>query len=182
MAAECDEVPAPLNLLRRRPLYLVRASETDALTSLPAVPTARAADEEIARSGRGPSCLALVEVDHMERIEDAHDVVLRAMAVRARDAIRDSDVLVRYAGDRFLLVLSGTDADGAMLAADRVRAEAAASPVATASGPLSVTVSIGLAEIALDESLAAAISRADSSLLRAQASAGDRVVLETSAA
>ena len=62
-----------------------------------------------------------------------------------RDATRDSDVLARYGGDEFTAILPETDAQGAMIVAERVRSAVLEHPFASEVGTIPVTVSIGVA-------------------------------------
>jgi diguanylate cyclase (GGDEF)-like protein len=93
--------------------------------------------------------LALLDVDHFKRINDTHghaagDAVLQAVAQRLQDGLRGSDVLVRWGGEEFLLLLPGCDAAALQGPVGRALARLGQAPVPLPAGePLRVTASAG---------------------------------------
>ena len=88
------------------------------------------------RSG-APLALLLVDVDHFKRVNDSHghligDDVLRALATELRQQVRESDVVGRFGGEEFTVLLPRTDADGACRIAERLRSSAGLLSVAAA--------------------------------------------------
>ncbi|HEY8607786.1 MAG TPA: GGDEF domain-containing protein [Noviherbaspirillum sp.] len=78
------------------------------------------------RQGRRPACLALVDIDWFKRINDGHghaagDEVLRGFAQAGRAVLRAGDVLARWGGEEFLLLLPDTDLDQARGVVERLR-------------------------------------------------------------
>ncbi len=135
-----------------------------------------------ARQGEG-FCLALIDIDHFKRINDTWghatgDDVLRASADLMRGAVRASDLLARWGGEEFLLLLPHTDKSVAQPVLERMRAQMAALPLDHIDPGLRVTFSVGLAAWRPGESVAAALERADRALYRAKADGRDRVVQE----
>ncbi len=127
-----------------------------------------------------PLAVVMLDVDHFKRINDryghfAGDEVLRELA-RAVDArIRDSDVLGRFGGEEFVLVLPDTDPEQAMAFAERLRAGIADTDIEIDDDTLACTVSIGVA--VLSEhclSLEQLLTRADEALFRAKAKGRNR--------
>jgi two-component system cell cycle response regulator len=112
--------------------------------------------EELARCRREDTALTclMIDVDYFKRINDRHghlagDDVLRQVAHRIEGQVRGSDVAARYGGEEFVILLPGTGRDAGGLLAERIRravAEEAVTLTGGASEPLSVTVSIGVAE------------------------------------
>jgi diguanylate cyclase (GGDEF)-like protein/PAS domain S-box-containing protein len=109
------------------------------------------ASHEIARSARfqRPVTLLMIDVDHFKRINDTHghlvgDTVLLDIALKLKANLRQSDILARYGGEEFILLMPETDQVQAWLGAERLRKIIAAATFTSDSGPLSVTVSIGL--------------------------------------
>lgn len=109
---------------------------------------------EIARARREgqPLSLCMADVDYFKRYNDtlghlAGDDCLRALArVLAQSAVRPGDMASRYGGEEFVLVLFGTDEAGALVVAERVRANVEALGLPHPSSPLGVlTVSLGVA-------------------------------------
>ena len=129
---------------------------------------------EIALAVRHGRLLALarVDVDHFKAINDTHghqagDAVLAEVARRLAATVRGGDELARWGGDEFVAILPGTDRNGALHAAERLRAAVAAAPIAIAGGELAVTVSVGWAHWVGDtpDDL---LARADRALYRAK--------------
>lgn len=174
-------------LLRARVDVLVTSlagvARTDPLTGLP---NRRAYDElidsEIARADRTGDGLALVmaDVDHFKRINDRFghpvgDAVLQQVADHLRRSGRRADVAARVGGEEFVLVLPNTDAQGAVLVAERLRMSLRRS---FAREPLQVTMSFGIASYPGDGSDAPALFQAaDTALLAAKTDGRDRVVV-----
>jgi diguanylate cyclase (GGDEF)-like protein len=110
------------------------AARTDAKTGLlNASAWQREAGAEITRAlrGGGPLALLLVDIDHFKRVNDMHghlvgDRVLHQLADELGHEVRDSDVLGRFGGEEFVVLLPGSDADEACRAAERLRVRAAA--------------------------------------------------------
>jgi diguanylate cyclase (GGDEF)-like protein len=125
--------------------------------------------------------LCLLDVDHFKAINDelghsAGDAVLKELPALAAAGLRGIDVFGRFGGEEFLLILPGTLLEGARAAAERVRRaiEAARFP---GLGERPVTVTIGVAEYARREDIAALLARADRALYAGKASGRNRVVL-----
>jgi diguanylate cyclase (GGDEF)-like protein len=94
--------------------------------------------------------VARVDVDHFKRINDTYghdagDEVLIEVARRLASAVRGGDLLARWGGDEFVAILPDTDREGAMRAAERLRAAVAAAPVEVEGASADVTVSVGWA-------------------------------------
>lgn len=125
-----------------------------------------------------PSELAvlMIDVDHFKGINDTlghlrGDQVLRAVANSITQSVRPEDLVFRFGGEEFLVVLAGVDVTVATLAADRIRTHV--SELATAVP--SVTVSIGVALRHPHEDYEALVARADDALYRAKLKGRNRV-------
>ena len=105
---------------------------------------------ERARRHHQPLAVISCDLDNFKRINDtfgheAGDEILQAFALRACNCVRQGiDWVARSGGEEFVIVLPETDLRGASRAAERIRAVLASHPVTTASGPLAVTVSMGV--------------------------------------
>jgi diguanylate cyclase (GGDEF)-like protein/PAS domain S-box-containing protein len=135
--------------------------------------------DEVAHTERygAPLSLLLLDVDHFKQYNDAFghpagDDVLRRVARLLEADIRNTDTAARYGGEEFVIILPQTDADGAHVIAERVRAAIEAAPW----DGRSVTVSIGVCTFALTtHTPAAMLACADAALYRSKADGRNRV-------
>ena len=136
--------------------------------------------ERSRRSGR-PAVLVILDIDHFKNINDRHghpagDAVLRAIAQVLREACRGTDVVARYGGDEFLLVLPELRLPAVEAVADRIRHRLDTLIVEGAPGA-SCTVSLGAAEATAEMAdVEDWIQQADAALYRAKAAGRDRFV------
>ncbi|MGB5733746.1 MAG: GGDEF domain-containing protein [Thiohalocapsa sp.] len=137
-------------------------------------------ERELMKADRHGSSLALTmfDIDHFKAINDrfghqAGDRVLVALAERARGLMRDYDMVSRWGGEEFIVLLPDTDLNGALRLAERLRAEIASMGVPDVG---KVTCSFGVAERREGESMDSLINRADAALYQAKDAGRDRVV------
>lgn len=105
--------------------------------------------ERSRRHGR-PLCLLILDVDNFKAINDrfghgAGDELLRSIAQQCRTCLRKTDILGRYGGDEFVILLCETDAGGATEIAERIRRAIEAAALEIAGNRISVSVSVGVA-------------------------------------
>lgn len=120
--------------------------------------------------------IALFDIDHFKQINDelGHlhgDRVLRDLAGLFDDSIRETDLIARYGGEEFVVVMPHTDAAGAGVFAERLRARV--------EDQLAITVSGGVAEARLGDCQEDLIARADAALYEAKADGRNRVFADT---
>ncbi|WP_338071799.1 GGDEF domain-containing protein [Acidovorax temperans] len=134
------------------------------------------------RSG-SPLLIAQLDIDHFKVVNDTHghaagDLVLQSFADTVRRNVRDTDVLARWGGEEFVLLLCDTPAADAVALMERLRqaVQAMQVPVAQGGQPITVTVSIGLARHTPADPLAGTLERADRALYAAKAGGRNRVV------
>jgi diguanylate cyclase (GGDEF)-like protein len=161
----------------------VELAERDALTGL--LNRRRATemlDHHASQASRGGTfAVALLDIDHFKRINDGHghvagDVVLQRFAAAAQAMLREGDLLARWGGEEFLLLLPAATADAALALARRVREGTAALTVPVPSGAaLAFTVSVGVAALRAGESATSVLERADAALYLAKAGGRNRV-------
>jgi diguanylate cyclase len=138
--------------------------------------------EELAVRGRPEPLmsLALMDIDHFKLINDVHghgigDAVLHRFGECAQTAVRLGDMLARWGGEEFLLVMPATSATEAIAAMARVRQALRASFDDIAPG-LVVTFSAGVSECTGARDLESAIARADAAMYEGKREGRDRVV------
>jgi diguanylate cyclase (GGDEF)-like protein len=144
------------------------------------------AKEERRRSPGISTCLALLDIDFFKQINDRHghatgDEVLRRFAAAARAELRSGDVLARWGGEEFLLMLPDTEEQAAQAVVERIRTRVGALRVEGAGGKnmlggRRISFSAGLTPRRGAEALADTISRADKALYQAKSSGRDRVL------
>ncbi|KRD27390.1 diguanylate cyclase [Acidovorax sp. Root267] len=129
-----------------------------------------------------PLCLAVLDIDHFKRINDelghlGGDEVLRTFARIAQQGVRGGDVFGRYGGEEFLLIFPGTSLLPALNTCERIRAQV---ETHAWSGLLKgrVTVSIGVTQYILGESVLEFFSRADTAMYMAKEGGRNQVVVE----
>jgi diguanylate cyclase (GGDEF)-like protein len=124
----------------------------------------------------------MVDIDHFKKVNDTHghhtgDQVIRTVARRLTDAIRGTDILGRYGGEEFALILPDVG-DSALAIAERLRAAIATSPVDTDAGPLPITISVGVAHLTeADGDAEILLANADKALYTAKKGGRNRVIL-----
>jgi diguanylate cyclase (GGDEF)-like protein len=135
------------------------------------------------RYGHSLSALML-DIDHFKTINDTYghaigDVILRTVARRCRQNIRDVDILGRYGGEEFAILLPETDLPAARQTAERLRQSVAETPVPTERGDIAVTISLGVARATESTSdVAALLDRADAALYAAKRAGRNCVMSE----
>jgi len=142
-------------------------------------------DEELRRGGDAPS-VALLDIDFFKQINDTRghaggDAVLQAFAATVRGALRERDVVARWGGEEFLVMLPHTTPAGAQVVIDRVRAAVAAAPVALEGARLQVRFSAGIARHASGDTASHTIGRADAALYAAKSRGRDCSVVDAAA-
>lgn len=123
----------------------------------------------------------LVDMDHFKQINDRHghqigDDALRHFVTVTEACLRKHDVLGRMGGEEFAIFLPQTNRDDAQRVSERLRAMVAAQPLMSERGPVSLTVSIGMAMCHPGELPENALNRADQAMYQAKEAGRNRVV------
>ncbi|WP_322761721.1 GGDEF domain-containing protein [Frankia sp. Cr2] len=183
----------PALLLQRGLLHaeLLAAARTDAKTRLASPAYWREVAEReatrVRRAGR-PMSVLIVDIDHFKRVNDQFghltgDVVLAAVADALRAATRPRDLVGRFGGEEFVVLLCEVDLDNAAHAAERIRRQVAGMRCrvdgrSAGAVIVSVTVSVGVATASGTEvDLPILLETADAALYRAKADGRNRVRL-----
>jgi diguanylate cyclase (GGDEF)-like protein len=143
------------------------------------------AERELARARRAgqPLSIVMLDIDNFRAINDKHgskvgDEVLQRFTDLLRSALRKEDMLVRFGGDEFVVLLPEVPGPGAVVVAGRIRRTVAAAPIEVGAGQFAVTASLGVAA-RLDEgpeSMDGLLDRAGSALSLAKERGRNRVV------
>jgi diguanylate cyclase (GGDEF)-like protein len=159
---------------------LERLASADPLTGLA---NRRGGEKDIsaeisrARRQNTPLSCVLLDIDHFKDVNDtfghqAGDYVLREISALLRRTVRAYDVLVRWGGEEFLVVLPGVEQEQALKLAERIRAAIENLPLAGIGG---VTASVGVACLGTDYSFEAMFAAADRRLYSAKSSGRNTV-------
>jgi len=124
------------------------------------------------RTGQ-PLSVAVLDLDGFKRINDTYghsggDLVLKTFAQLTRDTLRTTDVMGRWGGEAFLLMLPDTSGEDAVECVERMRSRLARLSADAIAPGLRVTFSAGVADVQSAEALEAAIERADQAMYRAK--------------
>jgi len=128
-----------------------------------------------------PFSIMVFDIDHFKRVNDilGHDMgdqILKEVAARLVTNMRAIDVVSRYGGEEFMIAMPNTNADKALIAADRVRSLIAGTPIFVDGEALQITTSVGVAEVEQGESLRDVFKRADDALYKAKESGRNKAL------
>ncbi len=146
-------------------------------------------EAERARRTETPFSICMLDVDHFKQVNDQYghpigDSVLCEVVERINGSIRETDqighasdlnMVGRFGGEEFFLVLPVTPLEGARICAERVRDAMRSKAFETGSGEMSVTISGGIAEYQVGEDVEALIKRVDLALYKAKENGRDRI-------
>jgi len=143
------------------------------------------AEREMARARRAgqPLSIVMLDIDHFRAVNEKHghkvgDEVLARFADVVRSALRKEDMVVRYGGEEFVVLLPEVPGPGAVVVAGRIRRAVAGTEIEAAGGKFTLTASLGVAA-RLDEgpeSIDELLDRAGSALALAKERGRNRVV------
>lgn len=141
-----------------------------------------------ARRYAKPLSLLIMDLDHFKQINDrlghdAGDALLCLFVTCAKRILRGEDIFCRFGGEEFVALLPNASAEQARVAAERLRsafaAESAKTEIISADPSLTITVSIGIAELEPEEDIEDLLRRADVALYRAKNTGRNRSELAT---
>jgi diguanylate cyclase len=178
---------AEINRVQERARTLEREVLMDSLTG---IHNRRAYEqrihEEFARYSRYGMTYSLVlfDVDHFKKLNDqyghrAGDKCLKEIINRVKSCTRNTDFIARYGGEEFVIVLTGTNKEGAYVVAEKVRAVIERTRFCFQDKTLPVTISLGVAEISpSDRDVDSVFARADNAMYRAKGEGRNRVCVD----
>jgi diguanylate cyclase (GGDEF)-like protein len=127
-----------------------------------------------------PLSLLMLDLDHFKRVNDRHghiagDCVLKAFVGQVQECVRKSDAAFRYGGEEFALLLRNTPIQGAVQLGERIRQAVAALRPQCESLRVSITVSLGVAQLQPGDNPWSLVDRADRALYESKRSGRNRV-------
>lgn len=134
-----------------------------------------------AEERKHPLCVIMADLDFFKKVNDTYghmvgDMVLRHTAERIRAAVRDFDIVGRFGGEEFTIVLKNTDIDMAKFIAERIRNEISATSMHVKGMNIHITISLGGAMLEHGETKEVLLDRADAALYEAKQTGRNRVV------
>ncbi len=134
--------------------------------------------------GGGQLSLALIDIDHFKSFNDTYghaagDHVLTVVATTLASNLRPTDLVARFGGEEFVIIFPDTGIELAKVASDRVREAIAAEQLTTPDGTElpSVTISMGVAELVLEQTVPGLLKTADAAMYRAKKAGRNRVLV-----
>ncbi|MGZ8175744.1 GGDEF domain-containing protein [Methylobacter sp.] len=126
--------------------------------------------------------LIFLDIDHFKAINDTYghecgDTTLVLSAKWIKESLRDSDIVFRYGGEEFVMLLNGTDANGAELLAERIRASIENHTIAYGMEILKITASLGVSTLRDNDTLKSFVQRADKAMYIAKNKGRNQVVV-----
>ncbi len=139
-----------------------------------------AREVELARRHSTPLSLIAIDIDYFKHINDSHghatgDCVIRSVAEAISATVRGSDMVFRYGGEEFMVLLSNTVKEGAMQLAERIRRSVQGTEIACHGVRISATISLGVAWLENNDTGLILFNKADEALYSAK-SAGRNCV------
>ncbi|OZB72803.1 MAG: hypothetical protein B7X37_09560, partial [Halothiobacillus sp. 14-55-98] len=164
---------------------LVASTQKMLRDTLTGLPNRLAFDERVALEAarmqreKTPLCLAIWDVDHFNRVNDtfghqAGDKALHVVGKTLSQLIRDVDMVARYGGEEFVMVLPKADLQQAFVVLERIREKLAGTAFRFKDTPLKITLSCGVAEFGVGETIESVMARADEALYRAKSNGRNR--------
>jgi len=155
----------------------VLAALKDPLTGInnrTAMDAAMVREVELARRHGSSLSLIAIDIDFFKRVNDGYghasgDCVLRAVAAAITETVRGSDMVFRYGGEEFMVLLSSTGKKGALLLADRIRQRVQETEIICSDNVIKVTISLGVSCLDAAETGQTLFLKADKALYDAKA-------------
>ena len=135
-----------------------------------------------AKTSEQPLCVVMTDIDYFKKVNDTHghqagDAVLIEVAKRIKTSLRELDLVGRYGGEEFMLILHDTPLDVAKRIAERIRLKIADHPVNLTELILHVTMSFGVAIVNEGDTVETVVKRADDALYAAKHAGRNRVIV-----
>jgi diguanylate cyclase (GGDEF)-like protein len=137
---------------------------------------------ELSRRHLQPLSLLMLDIDHFKLINDTHghsagDDVLKAVAASIKNQLRNVDMVFRFGGEEFLILLSNTSREAAALVGERLRFAAQVEEYVADGRTIELTVSLGCSTLLPGESAESLVRRADNALYVAKREGRNRLAM-----
>jgi len=172
--------------LRNALLYrqALKSAHTDPLTNLNnriSMDDCIKREWDLARRQKTPLSMMLLDIDLFKSINDQYghafgDTVLKAVAQSIKNTVRASDIVFRFGGEEFVVVLSNTAIGGAMLLAERIRLAVESLLIYEEQFRVSVTISLGVTQLQANDSVEELFVNADKAMYQAKHNGRNQVV------
>ena len=182
---ECKDQHKEIEELRVESAKLYQKVATDQLTGVMSFSHMSEALESHVNSSAQTGkmlCVMMIDLDFFKKVNDTYghlvgDIVLRLTAERIKAAVRDFDMVGRFGGEEFTVILANADMALARIIAERIRHDVAESPFHAKEHLIEVTISLGVAMLRPGETREAILERADVALYEAKQAGRNRVVV-----
>jgi len=162
--------------LQSREVELKQQAITDSLTGMinhEHVFTELARVLTAAQAEKIPLCVVMADLDHFKKVNDSYghqagDTVLEETSLRIKSSLRDFDLVGRYGGEEFMILLVNSTMDTAAMVAERIRRKIGDIPMQLSDREITVTVSMGIAVAGASDSVESLVERADKALYNAK--------------
>ena len=162
--------------LQAREVELKQQAITDSLTGMinhEHVFTELARVLSAAQREQIPLCVVMADLDHFKKVNDnyghqAGDTVLEETSSRIKSSLRDFDLVGRYGGEEFMILLVNSTMDTAGMVAERIRKKVGNIPMPLKDQDITVTISMGIAAAGSNDSVETLVARADKALYNAK--------------
>jgi diguanylate cyclase (GGDEF)-like protein len=137
---------------------------------------------EMSRRHLMPLSLLMLDIDHFKNVNDSYghnagDDVLKTVATAIKNQLRNVDMVFRFGGEEFLILLSNTTREAAAMVGERLRAAAQAQDYLADGNAVELTVSLGCSTLLPGESAESLLRRADSALYVAKREGRNRLTM-----
>ena len=135
---------------------------------------------DLAHRHNKPLSLVVVDIDHFKQVNDNHghaigDCLIKALADCMTQCIRGTDMLFRYGGEEFVILLTNTDEKGAALLAERLRQRVEKLSCTLSNENISMTISAGVASLKTNDNCETLFIKADKAMYQAKTDGRNRV-------
>ncbi len=160
-------------LLYKRAVEKAHRDPVTGVNNRTAMDAALGQEINLAKRHRTALSIIILDIDKFKPINDTYghitgDVILKKVAECMAESVRDSDIIYRYGGEEFVVLLRNTKKPGAKLLAERIRHAIEVMVYQYDDFKISVTVSAGLASLKKGDSMKSLLTRCDSALYQAK--------------